>query len=270
VVATVDGVAITVEEVERVANELEMEPLEALRRLEDEQILANRAQEQNYGEDPVVRFVVQRALGQATLEKLVEDAVTPADISPEERLARYEDRRGRYHRSEWRASRHLLAKVKEGGNEDAWNLAREFAVRVIAELEGVTEPASEFGRWSGVNTPAFAVRIETLPAVPRDGRYQKAFEDALFGPEAPGLIGEPARTTFGWHAIVLTRIEPEIHVSLEDAEEEVVRELVEERRAQKLSELLEELRLELGVQRNEQVIDRLLEDGIPALGGGDA
>jgi hypothetical protein len=213
---------------------------------------------------------VERALAQTALTRLVEEPIAAEDISTDERRERYRAEYAKYDRPERRSSRHVLARVKAQNDMAAWEEARQFIVQVIDALADSEEPASDLGQYAGIDRGAFAVRIETLPAVARDGSFQKAFEDALFTMAAPGLYGEPVRTSFGWHAVVLTHIEPESHQSFEEVEEEIVGALLQERRARQLEEVLERAREKHPVERDEALVEQLAREGIPQLDGASA
>ena len=92
VLATVDGRPVTADEVRRVASETDLDPREALVRLEERELLAGEALRAGYGDDPEVRRAAEQAMVQALLEREVERKVTPESITEEAIRARFETR----------------------------------------------------------------------------------------------------------------------------------------------------------------------------------
>lgn len=90
VIATVDGVAIVASEVRRVTGELGATPLETLRLLEDEELLAAAAERRGFDERADVRRVERRAAVQRVLVELEQtqsEEVTEEELESEFRRA---------------------------------------------------------------------------------------------------------------------------------------------------------------------------------------
>ena len=92
VLATVDGRPITADELRRVVRETELDPREALVRLEERELLAGEASRAGYADYPDVRRATRQAMVQALLEREVEQRVTAESITEEAIRARFETR----------------------------------------------------------------------------------------------------------------------------------------------------------------------------------
>lgn len=83
VISTVDGAPITVDEVERVARDTGLTPREALRRLQEERVLAARASAAGHADDREIVDATRRAAVRALLAERVEGEVGPDDVAAE-------------------------------------------------------------------------------------------------------------------------------------------------------------------------------------------
>ncbi|MCC6877430.1 MAG: hypothetical protein IT378_24200 [Sandaracinaceae bacterium] len=260
VVARVGSTSITRAEVERAARDARIPPELALRRLEDEALLAAAAE--RFESDPEVRRVTRQAAVQALLAAEVEarvglDRVDEALVERqlEESLARFE-------RPERRGSTHLLIPVDEG-EEDA--SARAYVESVVARLG-----AAEAGDGSEGAERALAAlraiasepgpsdrRVEDVPPLARTDAAAPEYLDALFERSAPGPVGRAVRSRFGWHAIVLTDIARRWEASREEALATLRAERLAELRAAALGRLIERLAGETRVELRAEAIELL-------------
>ena len=254
VVATVDGVGITVAEAARASGETGRALRESVRLLEDEQLLAAEAQRRGLGRDRAVRIATDQALVQALLVREVEAAVPESSVTVEEIATAYEAQRARFRRPERRASVHVLARVPPGAEASVDARARDVVVRAIAAIRASADHQAAALAWQPPEGLAFEIRQEQVPAISRDADAAEPYKAALFAARGPGLWPEPVRTVYGWHAIVITQIEPARSDSLEDASPELRREIAIRRRAVRLEELIREIAGRELLERDERAI----------------
>ncbi|MFO0685614.1 MAG: peptidyl-prolyl cis-trans isomerase [Sandaracinus sp.] len=243
VVATVDGEAIHLSEVEEAARVAGISPRLALVRLEQERVLSRRAAQAGITASEADRDATRRAAVQALLRARVEDAVTEASVPSEEIAARYEASRASWARPERRASVHLLAAPRDAHDAAARAAAQAFVAEALTRLAGATDPASAaqaLASTVGSERP-FTARVETLPATSRHGSLEEPYLAALFELDAPGLVPHAVTTSYGVHAVVLTSIEPAFEISLAEATPILRRQLLAERRHAALDALTDAL-----------------------------
>ena len=270
VLARVGSTSITRAEVERAARDARIPPQLALRRLEDEALLAAAAE--RFESDPQVRRVTRQAAVQALLAAEVEarvglDRVDEALVERqlEESLARFE-------RPERRGSTHLLIPVDEGEDDAS---ARAYVESVVARL-GAAEAGGDGSEGAeGALAALRAIasepgpsdrRVEDVPPLARTDAAAPEYLDALFERSAPGPVGRAVRSRFGWHAIVLTDIAPRWEASREEALATLRAERLAELRAGALGRLIERLAGETRVELRAEAIELLApvtEGGAP-------
>lgn len=269
VVSTVDGHAITLADVQHAVASTGVEPRVALRRLQDELILARAARRAGFAEDPAVRRAARQARVQALLAREVEARHRPEDVDEATLAQRFEENLAAFEGPERRGSVHVLARVPEGAPADVEDAARTWIDGVRRELAAAEDPvlaAFELQRRIGGERP-FEVTVEELDPVSRRAAIHEAYLDALFALPAPGVAPEPVRTPYGWHAIVLTRIEPAWEASREEALEQLRQSQVTQDRAAATNALLEEIVRETDVHLSQPVVGAYL--GRPDLLEGD-
>lgn len=273
VISTVDGAAITVEEVEEVARETGLSPLDALRRLQEERVLVAHAEAAGLGDAPEVGDAVRRASVQALLARRVEAAITPETIPADEVRRRIEEQRARFARPERRVTTHVLARVPEGEvRPEAEAAAERFARRAIERLVAAADAVAEAHAMEAEDAPgrSFRVHVEDLPPVERDGRLVPEYLAATYSLERAGVVPQPVRTRFGWHAIVVREIVPPWRAPDDEVEETVRDELTVEARARRLDELVAELASRTSIALDEAAIERALAGDLAQDGAGDA
>lgn len=241
VVSTVNGEAITLEDVRTLVRGSRLDAAEALRRLQAERLLMAEAERRGRSADGAVRHVTRQALVQALLDQ---EAAT-ATVSDAELRAAYQREHDRFDVPERRASLHVLASVETPEQDKA---AYAFIRRVRNELAASADPETVWTRYQMHVEPGLRVSAERIPAVDRDAPFVKPYLDALFGVTAAGVVAKPVRTRFGWHAIVVTEITPASHKTLEAASEELRAELLQEKRRVHIEEFLRDLRRDLPVR----------------------
>jgi parvulin-like peptidyl-prolyl isomerase len=250
VVARVDGHAITADQVSALP---ELAPREAVRRLASERLLMAEASRRGYGTRRAVLLAERQALAQAVLAD-EEERVT---VSTEELRAAYEAQRDRFHRPERRTSVHVLARVPEDAEPALDAQARAFAAHVIAEFAAADAVEDVVARYRGFEHAAFQVVAEDIPAAGQQASFVKPYLDALFSLEDTGVVPEPVHTVFGWHAIAVTKIEPESSVPFEQAAEALRSELLIDKRKHHVDAFTAQLRRRVGVAIDPEAIARL-------------
>lgn len=252
VVANIDGTAITLAEVEALAARGGLTPKSALERLEAEALLAREAERRGYASIHEVEEVGRQALVQALLAADVErERPTPSDLDQA-----YAQSGERFSTPERRSAMHVLAVLPKKPTPEVEAAARTFTVRVIAQLRAASDPNSVLLAVRQEQQP-FAIKVEQLPPTPRKSQYVAEFSEALFSLEAPGIVPDPVRTQFGWHAIWLREILPAEHVPEAVARAQLSREIELNKRRARLEALVKEVQQRAGVAYAQTVRDAL-------------
>lgn len=256
VVATVDGHPITVADVEAQIRAEGGTPEEALAALERQTLLALEAERLGYGERSDVRRETRRATVQALLATIEREH--PSSAIDEAELRRTYDeavsgRPGqpptgeRFVIPEKRRSEHVLVRVEDASRERE---ARRVASALLAELErdpGALETTLAALRGQ-TEREGFPLLVEEVPFVARDGSLEAGFEEVLFAGDAAGIRSELARTSFGWHVVIVREIQARVERTFEEVASELREEATNQRRFQALIALLDRLRAEAGVE----------------------
>lgn len=270
VVATVDGHAITIDEVAAAARAAGVSPELALARLEEEAILAAEAERAGLADDPEVRRATRRAAVQALLARSVEAEITADTIDRAELEAALDAAPGRFDRPERRRSTHALASVPPGAPAEVAAAAEAWIRGLHAELVASTDPAGALGaraRRPEVGLP-FEVSYEDVPALARADQADEAYLAALFAAEGPGLAAAPVQSALGWHAVVVTEVVPAWRPSREEALAVLLDERLAALRAARLEQLVRELGSGAGVRLEREAMQRAFSDP-NLLGGGE-
>ncbi len=250
VVATLDGVPITIAEVEAAAREAGLEPALALRRLEEEQVLGALAARASLGEDAEARAAARRAAVRALLRERIEAPNTPEGISSADVEARRVEIQDRLQVPETRRATHLLVPLAPDADpaqlDAATRLANELRAAIVASADPSLR-ADELGGRRG----AFDVRVEHLPPMSRP-ELDAPFADALFAATAPGVLPSVVRTRFGVHVVVLDEIVPASTIPRSEWEPAIRRQLANERRLAALDALASALRARTSVEIDER------------------
>lgn len=261
VVATVDGVRVTREEVERVARDVGIAPADALRRMEEEIVLGALAERELGPDDGEASDATRRAAVQALIEARVEREVTPSTIPADAVEARRSRDAARFTRPERRRSTHALARVPQGAGEDAWAAAERWARRAQATVRAGDDPEASLRALALDDSErrAFRVVVEDLPAVSRDDEFVQEYLDPLFRAPALGLLEAPVRTQFGWHVVLLQEIVAPWSAPPEEVEAALREELCTEQRAARLDALVDTLRARTPVELDDARARALLQ-----------
>lgn len=257
VVATVDGHPITVGDVEAQIRAEGGTPEEALAALERQTLLALEAERLGYGERDEVLRETRRATVQALLAT-IEREHPPSAIDEATLRRTYDEavssgQQGqpptgeRFVVPEKRRSEHVLVRVEDASRERE---ARRVASALLAELE--RDPSALETTLASLRSQTerdgFPLLVEEVPFVARDGSLEAGFQDVLFAGDAPGVRSELARTSFGWHVVIVREIQPRVVRTFEEVAPELREEATNQRRFQALIALLDRLRAEAGVE----------------------
>ena len=238
VVSRINGSAIGVTEVERLAQVGRLPPTAALERLEAERLLAQEARERGYARRSHTELVGREALVQELLENVVE----PVEVSQQELESAYTSQRSRFTQPEKRRATHVLAQLAPTAGADAQATAEAFIRQTIRALQGTKDRQATLAMAKSETSPSFSVQVQDLPLAADDGTFVPEFTRALFSLDAPGVVPEPVHTEFGYHAILLTEIVPAFDQPQSVAFETLRQEIVTRKRTQQLQALLTDLR----------------------------
>jgi parvulin-like peptidyl-prolyl isomerase len=246
VVSIVNGVSIHTHEVQRLVAATGLSARTALARLQAERLLELEAAQRGYGSRSETNRVARQALVQALLSRDVEVvSVDEAEIT-----RAYAAARARFEPPEKRVASHVLALVPKGASEAQERAAHAFAEAACRELLASHDRSATLETWKAQaqNSPQLPLKVEDLPAVADDGSFVPEFTRALFSLSEPGVVATPVRTEFGWHAIVLTAIQPSSQVPMAVARAQLRRELATQKHKSRFDALLATLRDRTPVQ----------------------
>lgn len=251
VVSTVDGVAITVAEVQALMNASGLSARAALTRLQDERLLTGEAARRGYGD---AREVV-RVARQARVQALLANDVERITVAQAEIAAAYERQSARFHVPELRASVHVLAALPATASAQADAAARALAVEATVAFTASSDWDATAKTFAGRTSEHFKVVVQRLPETARGG-FVEPFDLALFAAIEPGAVREPVKTQYGWHAIYVTRIVSPKDVTLQQATPELRAELTADKREKQLASVLSGLGSKIPVA-HERAAERL-------------
>ncbi|MDH3201976.1 MAG: peptidylprolyl isomerase [Myxococcales bacterium] len=252
VVATVGGHAIGAPDVRERVTLDGVSAKDALGALVEEELLIQEAQRTGLSEDPEAMRAVDRMIVRAFLRDL-ERENTPEGISNQQVRADFERHREQFQLLERRASWHVLVKADTVK-------ARELAAGILDEARQADDPREVFERYAegAADDLDVPVVVEELPPISIKADIEKPYKDKLFAAKTLGPLTEPVRTSYGWHAIVLTEIQPGAVRTLGDVEDEIRDRLSRKRRFEKLVEVVKRLEAEDRVVYNQAVVERLM------------
>jgi parvulin-like peptidyl-prolyl isomerase len=254
VVSTVDGHAISIADVQAVMRASSLSAREALDRLQAEQLLMAEAERRGTSSEAIdqveVRAAVQALLDREAASRLASDS---------ELRAAYE-RDARFHVPETRTTVHVLARVGDKASEKEAQAAYGVAKKAVGDLRTQDLSAVE-ARYSG-SIDGIAVKTEHLPPVDRNAAFVREYLDGVFSIPAPGVVPEPVRTSFGWHAIRVLEITAARETPFEEAAAVLRGEVSTKKQTEGVNSLLLDLRHATPVELAADLDDKLsLVDG---------
>jgi parvulin-like peptidyl-prolyl isomerase len=236
VVSTVNGEPIALAEVDELVA-AGLTPQEALERLQAERLLVAEARRRGVGDEWAVSEVERKAAVQALLSETA-SAVT---VSDDELEAAFAKEHARFEQPERRACVHVLATVPKGASAEVADKARAVAEKLAPELEHAEDLDAFVHTYRKTVIDGVRVVVERLPAMPLHGRLVQSFADALFSLAQPGMVPGVVQTSFGWHAIRVTEIDPAIATSKEEAFVTLRKELLVQHQTARVQEFLRQL-----------------------------
>lgn len=251
IVATLDGRGIRADEVARIAKLMDLPPAEALNRLIRQELLFGEAERRGYGTRREVRIATDRALVQAALSRFVEAEVPPESIEEDAIDEAYRKDASRFEVPEKRASAHLLVTLPKEPSDELVRRAERYVQSILDALASAESPVEELEKRAEAKFEGREVLFETLAEYPRSGRLARPFEDALFDAPGVGWVPAPVRTSYGVHAIFVTRIVPGTVTPRDEARSVLAKELLERARFERLRSLVASLEREFPVVRHE-------------------
>lgn len=168
----------------------------------------------------------------------------------------YQELRSQYVRPEIRHTAHAWVPLEENEPEGsprdqaAEALARELYQALKDERD---LPADELFRVADELAGEREIKHEGPFRFARASRLAESFIEATFALPEPGMVSSPVRSHVGWHVILLTRIDPEVNVSLEEAKPE----LFEVQRRRQFMVWLSQLTQSARIQIDEDSLARL-------------
>jgi hypothetical protein len=201
---------------------------------------------------------IERLMVRMMLRDLEKES-TPESISDEKVREDYRLHFEKFQVPERRASWHIL--VKDPSEE-----GRALAESILRELRRADDTRAVYELYAagGPDGTELEVQAEELPPIAMKAGIEKPYKDALFAAKSKGPLKKIVKTSYGWHAIVLTEIQPGELRSVDDVEDETRERLSQQKRFETLVEIVRSLEAEGLVQYDEQGVERLLSTaGLP-------
>jgi hypothetical protein len=230
VVATVNGARIYAGDIVRQARAEKQTAEQALHTLIDAELLAQEARRRGLTDAPEVVDARKSVRVRRFAEKVfLTSFQSPADVPGEmvERAYALPSARSYYDHLEWRTLSWTRipvdAKAPPEADRRARALAQGFADLARAAKVKTTAELDALGRlYARTQSGEFATALAG-PAVPE-------FARAAFDLRAPGDVSDPVRTSWGWDVLLLLSINPERHVTREEALADIRKRLFEDAR----------------------------------------
>jgi peptidyl-prolyl cis-trans isomerase D len=138
-------------------------------------------------------------------------------VEEQELRAIYESTSQNYRTAEQRAARHILVQLPREADDAAVAAGRDTILALRRRIED-GEDFAEVAREASED-PGSASEGGALPTFGR-GIMDPAFEEAAFGLE-PEVLSEPVRSSFGWHLIEVTEVQPERVRTFDEARDDI-------------------------------------------------
>lgn len=254
VVSVVDGAPIRLDDVQRVVDALGLEPRAALRRLQRQRLLAAEARRRGLQEHPEVRRARRRAAVQALLQARVENVA----IDEEAVREAYDRAVERFDEPEKRTSVHVLVRVDKDAPETMKARARALAEKALADLRAADDVQPVIDAYAKRRERELRVVAERVPPVARDASFAEPYVQAVFSLEEPGVVPQPVRTEFGWHAVAVTDIDPARKTPFHEAAQTLRAELRLKAEKKRMDALMQRLRERAAIERDKEAVRALL------------
>jgi len=258
VVARAGTVSIGASEV---ASRMALEGLDAetaVEQLIEEAALVQEAERSGFAENREDELGIERLMVRTMLHDL-EKENTPESISDEEVREAYALNASEFQLPERRRSWHILVQSQS-------EAAEALAESILRELHRADDPRTVYDRYADGEPEdvSFKLKAEDLPAITKKARLKKSYKDAIFGAKSEGPLKNVVKTTYGWHAIVVTEIVPEEIRTFEEVETELRERLSQKRRLGAIVAIVQGLEAQGLVHYDDQGVQRLLSmPGLP-------
>jgi peptidyl-prolyl cis-trans isomerase C len=261
-VATVNGATISVGDIEAVVRRSAQAPKKVLALLVAERLLTEEAYKRGFDADSEVVQVGKQA---AVQELLIERVERQTRVDGADLEAAYQRELSRFQQPERRGSVHVLAKLNPGADAKTQLAAEQLAREAIAAFrkEGDSEQLLE--RFRRRSSMALGVMTERLPPMGREDAIETPYKEALFSLPTLGVVQEPIRTSYGWHAIYLTEIQPAQMRGLTEVAELLRPQVQQEKRAAQVKTLIERARRSAKIVPHASAIQWLMNADLSAV-----
>jgi len=153
------------------------------------------------------------------------DLQAGVSISDEEIEEYFQDNKEAFATSKKVQARHILLKVDQGASQEARDMARGMALKVMNEAKAGADFAELAKKYSG--DPGSKDKGGDLGFFTED-RMVEPFSAAAFAMK-PGEISEPVETVFGWHIIKVEAVQEAKEPLLAEVKETIRTKLAEDR-----------------------------------------
>ncbi|MBI5538048.1 MAG: peptidylprolyl isomerase [Deltaproteobacteria bacterium] len=222
-VARVGDETIDEETVRRIALAQKIPVAEAKSKAVFDALMASGARQRGLGNDPSVIVATRGVLAEALLRKIKEQALaTPS--TPEEIERVTADHWLDLNRPPAVRTVHAVVRAAETDGPQKLKGAQEIAKKISAAVQGVTDADRFIQLANGVAHEGFELVAQKLSPVTADGRvadleqrpepgkppmtFEKDFVTVAWRLKTVGEQSPPVQTSFGWHVIMLTEIQP--------------------------------------------------------------
>lgn len=261
VVATVDGVAITIEEVAAEVRRTGATPEDALRALERAELLAAEAARRGYGDRREVSEDTRRAMVQALLEVEVERRVS-ADALPARAVRDAYATTRQLHRPATRATLELDVPMPQGAAVDEERAAMALARRFMDDVSrAADDPEPVLARYRREH-PEVVVRQR--PAFDERSGLHARYLEAVFARDSPGPIEAPVRLGRAVRGAVVTATTEAESLPFASVEAELRRRLELQGRVEATDALVADVRARFRVAVDEELAASVLASELAA------
>jgi peptidyl-prolyl cis-trans isomerase C len=217
-------------------------------------LIAQEARDKKLDKDPKsqakMEDIMNAVLAHEFLQREIEGKVK---ITDDEIETYYKGHKEEFTNPESAKARHILLKVPEGANEEAWKEAESKAKDIKQKLENGEDFAELAKKYS--DDPGSKNKGGDLGFFTK-GRMVPEFESAAFSLK-PGELSDPVKTNFGYHLIEVQEKKAASTKTLAEVQAQTRQTLETEKQQQLQDALIEKLKAKYPVKVNR---DLLAED----------
>lgn len=230
----------------------------ALEQLIAETALLQEAERSGFTEDRDDERGIERLMVRTMLHDL-EGESTPESLSEEDVRGAYAKNASELEVPERRGSWHILV-------ESQSEAAEALAESILRELKEADDPKAIYDRYAdgGPEGLTLDVLAEELQPITTKSPLKRSYKNAVFGAKSTGPVENVVKTSYGWHAIVVTEIIPAEARTFDEAEEELREWLSQSRRLVTVVAIVQNLEAQGLVQYDAKGVEKLLAmPGLP-------